>query len=476
MNPTIKNELMGIDPEREVEISREASSEEIWIDSMGGKRDFLIPPTVYRPREDTTMLHRSLCKIKGNPGRLLEIGTGSGAIGTSMAEIGWDVCGIDINPLAIVSARGNHKNQGKFRTIELGIEEIGEDFEKLWDVITWNTPYLEVPKDVEKRLGPLEEAALSWEGEHPIRLLLKLGSKPGILSNKGCIIALVSPSPRTNRELGFAISEGWSVRPIQTRCNGGERTTVIALWRGWEWNPIIKNSISSTMELLEQNAPVGKCAIAIEQTNGYGRNNSNWISRVGDITATWRICGPNPPKLSVQEMHMAASLAVHGAICTWNNISPQFTTWSNEENSQYTIKWPNDIFTRARIEKVAGILLHAESKGEKAWISCGVGVNGIDRKIDGNEIKGISKSGLEGLEIHLHRHFSSWFEEHQRIPIVDTKFLRKRWWAAASKTQIIGSKRKANNESGIISKISDSGLEIVTSSAIKQISELEMIL
>ena len=175
-------------------------------------------------------------------------------------------------------------------------------------------------------------------------------------------------------------------------------------------------------------------------------------------------------------MHMAASLAVHGAICTWNNISPQFTTWSNEEDSQYTIKWPNDIISRARRDKVAGILLHAESKGEKAWISCGVGVNGIDRKIDGNEIKGISKSGLEGLEIHLHRHFSSWFEEHQRIPIVDTKFLRKRWWAAASKTQIIGSKRKAKNETGIISKISDSGLEIVTSSAIKQISELEMIL
>lgn len=463
---------MGTDPKREVEISLGQSKEIIWTDSNGTNRTLVVPPTVYPPREDTNMLHDSLMKLKGDPGRLLEIGTGTGAIGIAMAEIGWEVCGVDINPLAIVAARGNHK-RGDFVALEKNIEDI-EAEEKSWDVIAWNTPYLESPIDNTSRLGPLEEAALSWEGEHPIRLLLNLGSKPGILSNQGCIIALVSPSDQTNKELGIAISEGWSVRPIQTRCNGGERTTVVALWKGWRWNPIINNSIPSTMKLLQQNAPSGSCAIAIEQTNGYGRNNSNWISRIGDITATWRVSGPNPPKLSVQEMHMAASLAVHGAICTWKNAIPQFTTWSKEENPEYSIKWPNDVYSRARDEKVAGILLHAESKGEKVWISCGVGVNGIDREIDGNEIKGVSKTGLKGLEIHLHRHFSSWFEQHQRIPIVDTKFLQKRWWIAASKTQIIGLKRKVNDEPCIVSKISDSGLEIVTQSSIKEISVLEM--
>ncbi len=464
---------MGIGPEREAEISLGQSKEIIWTDAEGKKRTLVVPPTVYPPREDTTMLHDSLLRLKGKPGRLLEIGTGSGAIGISMAEIGWEVCGIDVNPLAIAAARGNNKTSN-FQALEKNIEDLETEENKSWDVITWNTPYLESPNDDLSRLGPFEEAALSWEGEHPIRLLLKLGSKPGILNDHGCIIALVSPSNQTNRELGIAISEGWSVRPIQTRCNGGERTTVVALWRGWKWDPMIKNSISSTMNLLGQDAPSGRCAIALEQTNGYGRNNSNWISKVGDITATWRICGPNPPKLSVQEMHMAASLAVLGAICTWKNITPQFTTWSKEENSQFAIKWPNDIYSCAREEKIAGILLHAESKGEKAWISCGVGINGNDRKIDGKGIKGISKSGLEGLEIHLHRHFSSWFEDHYRIPIVDTKFLQKRWWSAASKTQIIGSKRKVNDETCIISKISESGLEIITPSSIKQISEIDL--
>ena len=119
---------MGIGPDREIEISLNNSSTIIWTDSTGKKRNIVVPPTVYPPREDTTMLHRALCKIKGKPGRMLEIGTGSGAIGTSMAEIGWEVCGIDVNPLAIASARGNHQNIGIFETMEMSIEEIDEDF------------------------------------------------------------------------------------------------------------------------------------------------------------------------------------------------------------------------------------------------------------------------------------------------------------------------------------------------------------
>ena len=113
------------------------------------------------------MLHRALCKIKGKPGKMLEIGTGSGAIGTSMAEIGWEVCGIDVNPLAIASARGNHQNTGIFETIEISIEEIGKDFEKSWDVITWNTPYLDSPNTDEDRLGPFKKKPSIMGGKHP---------------------------------------------------------------------------------------------------------------------------------------------------------------------------------------------------------------------------------------------------------------------------------------------------------------------
>ena len=58
---------MGIEPEREVEISLGQSKEIIWTDSEGKKRTLVVPPTVYPPREDTNMLHDSLLQLKGNP-------------------------------------------------------------------------------------------------------------------------------------------------------------------------------------------------------------------------------------------------------------------------------------------------------------------------------------------------------------------------------------------------------------------------
>ena len=464
---------MGVNPEREVEISQMPSSKVIWIDSCGLERPLIVPPTVYPPREDTTLLHRALSRLSGQPGRLLEIGTGTGAIGTSMAEIGWEVCGIDVNPLAVVAARGNHRNSGVFEVLEKSIEDIEAHENGPWDVITWNTPYLEAPENYSSRLGPLEEAALSWEGTHPIRLLLELSSKSGLLHENGCIIALVSSGDQTNKELGKAISEGWSIRPIETRCDGGERTTVIALWKGWEWDPIVNYSIATTMDVLDEKDQPGRCAIAKEQLEGYGRNKENWVSKKGDITATWRISGPESPHFGVEYMHMAASLAVIGAISTWRNEGFESTTWKNPRDSKLSIKWPNDIISLEHGEKVAGILLHAESKGEEIWVSCGVGINGLDREVDGKEIKGLSDSGLDGLEIHLHRHLSSWFEQHPRVPIVDQQFLQRRWWAAASRTQIIGEMKKRKNKPCVVSKISEKGLEIVTHSGIKVISGIE---
>lgn len=466
--------MMGVNSEREVEISQGPSSKVIWTDSMGLERTLIVPPTVYPPREDTTLLHRALSRLKGKPGRLLEIGTGTGAIGTSMAEIGWEVCGIDVNPLAVVAARGNHRNSGVFEVLENNIEDLEVHENGAWDVITWNTPYLDAPENHSSSLGPLEEAALSWEGKHPIRLLIELASKKGMLNEQGCIIALVSSGDKTNIELGKAIAEGWSIRPIETRCNGGERTTVIALWKGWEWDPIVNKSVSTTMDVLDEKDRPGRCAIAKEQFGGYGRNKDNWISKEGDITATWRISGPNPPHFGVESMHMAASLAVIGAISTWENEDYEFTTWKNSQKSKLSIKWPNDIISLTSGEKVAGILLHAESKGEEIRVSCGIGINGVDREVDGKVIKGLSNSGLDGLEIHLHRHLSSWFDQHPRVPIVDQQFLQRRWWAASSKTQIIGEKRKRGNKPCLVSKISENGLEIVTNTGIEVISGIEL--
>ena len=473
MNPTIHRRIMGINPAREAEISQGISSTITWVDSTGKEKEVIVPPTVYPPREDTTMFHKALLKVKGEPGRLLEIGTGCGVIGSSMAENGWEVCGIDINPLAIVSARGNHQNTGKFESIEMDIEEINNDFKKDWDVIAWNTPYLDSP-DKNQRLGPLEEAALSWEGKHPIRKLLNLGNIQGMLAEKGCILALISAGEQSSQELNSAISEGWSVRTIETRSQGGERTAVIALWKGWKWDPIRKNSVSSTMTILDKNDHAGACIISQEQTAGRGRNNSTWISKKGDLTGTWKIIGPKTPILDVQSIHMAASLAVINSICTWKGRGLESIHWINQNECQYSVKWPNDIVCQASNTKVAGILLHAESKGDQIWISCGIGINSSPRMVDGNICEGVSESGLDNLEKHLHCHLSSWFENHERVPDVDTSFLRRRWWSAASYSQIIGKGKIYRNEPCVVSKLMNSKLQIYSKSGNKEITGIEI--
>ncbi len=467
--------IMGIGPEREIEISLEnRASRIIWTDSAGKKRNLVVLPTVYPPREDTTMLHRALCKIKGAPGKMLEIGTGSGAIGTSMAEIGWKVCGIDINPLAIASARGNHQNSGIFETIEISVEEIGKDFEKSWDVITWNTPYLDSPITDEDRLGPFEEASLSWEGKHPVRRLLDIASIPGMLSKNGCIIALVSTSNDTNYELSKAISEGWSTRTIETKSNGGERTAVIALWKGWKWEPHFEKSVSSTMEFFTDDFQVGNCIISDEQTAGYGRKKSPWVSVNGDLTGTWRITGPESPNLDIQSIHMAASLAIFNAICTWKGKVFQSTTWTNTSSNNYSIKWPNDIFCSTTKTKIAGILLEAQSKGNEIWISCGIGINSTPRIVEGEMIGGVSETGLEGLEKHVHIHLSSWFENHHRVPDVDNNFLHRRWWNVASSSHIIGKNKKYNNQPCVISRLLHSQVQIYSKNGKTDLSGIEI--
>ena len=111
-----------------------------------------------------------------------------------------------------------------------------------------------------------------------MRRLLDIANIPGMLSKNGCIVALVSTNKDTNYELSNAISEGWSIRTIETRSDGGEKTAVIALWKGWKWQPHYVKTVSSTMDFFNEENQVGSCVITKEQTAGYGRKNSTWTS------------------------------------------------------------------------------------------------------------------------------------------------------------------------------------------------------
>ena len=65
-----------------------------------------IPPTVYPPREDTDLLDQVLAGITPfGSKRLLEIGSGSGAVSIAAAMRGWTVHACDINPYAVAATQ-----------------------------------------------------------------------------------------------------------------------------------------------------------------------------------------------------------------------------------------------------------------------------------------------------------------------------------------------------------------------------------
>ena len=81
-----------------------------------------IPPTVYPPREDTTLLCDVLQSIKPYGTRsLLEIGSGSGALSIIAAKQGWNVHACDINPYAVAATRLNAQEA----SVEVEVREGG---------------------------------------------------------------------------------------------------------------------------------------------------------------------------------------------------------------------------------------------------------------------------------------------------------------------------------------------------------------
>ena len=91
----------------------------------------IVPPTVYPPRRDTKLLLKGLERINMQPGNLVEIGCGSGAISIAKALEGWNVTAFDVNPLAVVATRGNSEVAGLNDRITVEEGGIGEEHWKL---------------------------------------------------------------------------------------------------------------------------------------------------------------------------------------------------------------------------------------------------------------------------------------------------------------------------------------------------------
>ncbi|WP_136249175.1 peptide chain release factor N(5)-glutamine methyltransferase [Halomonas borealis] len=120
---------------------------------LTGEREFwglrlATSPATLIPRPDTETLVEAALALAGESGRLLDLGTGTGAVALAFASerSGWAVTGVDLSPAAVALAAGNAARHGfddvRFLVSDwfsaLGRQDDGERFA----LIVANPPYI----------------------------------------------------------------------------------------------------------------------------------------------------------------------------------------------------------------------------------------------------------------------------------------------------------------------------------------------
>lgn len=180
---------------------------------VGGLK-FVCPPGVYHPTEfsSTRFMYRGVFNELERFGpRVLELGTGCGAIGICLAAAGCDVTLVDIEPIAVECAVNNAQlNRIRVRALcaDLFDGVPGEQF----DSIVFNIPLLD--KTVDR---PIEVMACDPGG---VLLTRFLAEAPHYLAPEGSVC--VSVSNLGNREATFAALASYRYRILYSEYYGNE--------------------------------------------------------------------------------------------------------------------------------------------------------------------------------------------------------------------------------------------------------------
>ncbi|MER5654960.1 HemK2/MTQ2 family protein methyltransferase [Streptomyces sp. NPDC002131] len=150
----------------------------------------LAPPGVYRPQQDTRLLARALAREDIGPHtRMLELGTGSGALALEAARRGAGVTAIDISRRAVLATRLNAILARQHVTVRRG--DLTEAVTgRSYDLVISNPPYVPSP---DARL-PRRGAARAWDAGHDGRLLLDriCDAAPAVVGPSGALLLVHS--------------------------------------------------------------------------------------------------------------------------------------------------------------------------------------------------------------------------------------------------------------------------------------------
>ncbi|MFF9578425.1 HemK2/MTQ2 family protein methyltransferase [Streptomyces rubiginosohelvolus] len=124
-----------------------------------GWRRMVTMPGVYAPQHDTHLLMGAVGRELRGPGRrVLELGTGSGALAVHAARLGARVTAVDISRRAVLCARLNAALHRQRVTVRHGdLSSVGRGG---YDLVISNPPYVPAPAALPPRRGK----ARAWDG------------------------------------------------------------------------------------------------------------------------------------------------------------------------------------------------------------------------------------------------------------------------------------------------------------------------
>lgn len=337
-----------------------------------------VPHTVYPPREDTDLLASVIEKITPfGKRRLLEIGSGSGALSILAASMGWEVEACDINPFAVAATRFNAiENKFQIVSAEGGIGPSEDGLYSQWmkpgsyDLVIWNMPYIPA-EEIEEYLGPMEDAALV--DTHPSGLLSEFAEMTRrfqLISPTGLALILCRENVGTLRTQDILLAKGLATQRVSKRTFDDDETIqVLAVW-----HPFVKSkkqqmhSVSSTnSEILEGSYNPGDSLRARFQTDGKGRHGRTWDDHLDSFKGSWKL---NPEQIP----HISSQLQCQVAL----EIASLLQSMAPKENA-LRVKWPNDLLVRdnksKQWKKAGGILFQSLSRGTEQSLVLGIGIN-----------------------------------------------------------------------------------------------------
>ncbi len=191
--------------------------------------DLAVNPDVLIPRPDSeTLIEAALAGLASPPARILDLGTGSGAL-LLAALSEWPAAtglGIDASPAALAVARGNADRLGFGDRAAFALGDWGQGLCERFDLILCNPPYVETDADLspEVRREPATALFAGADGLDDYRRLVP--QLPGLLAKAGIAVVEIGHT-QAAAVLELAVAAG--LRGVVRRDLGGrDRCLVLA--------------------------------------------------------------------------------------------------------------------------------------------------------------------------------------------------------------------------------------------------------